>query len=160
MVIQKSTELGVTTIRPVVTARTVVHLDADRAVTRMEHWRTIAVSACEQCGRSVLPEIHAPVPLADAARAIPPGIPRLLLDPDGSPELTATRERRLAAALVIGPEGGLSPDERDFLVGQGWQRLRLGPRIMRTETAPIAALSALQFAWGDMGRWQPLNPPP
>ena len=141
-----------TTIRPVITNGP-SHLDATSlppGTLADDHRQRLRAM-----GRSVLPEIHAPAPLADAIRDVPPAIPRLLLDPEGDFELTAVRERQAAVALVVGPEGGLSADERNLLVGQGWQRLRLGPRIMRTETAPIAALSALQFAWGDMGNRPP-----
>lgn len=151
MVVQKATELGVTEILPVHTTRSVVHLAGERAAARLAHWRSIAASACEQCGRSVLPAIHPPAEFANAALPVSPGTLGLILHPDGAMAGVLREERPERVLLAIGPEGGFTPDELAAFANSGWTRLRLGPRILRTETAPIAALSVLQFAWGDLG---------
>ncbi len=150
-VLQKATELGVSRVAPVVTERTEVKLDAERADRRMQHWRGVVASACEQCGRARLPQIEEPRALGDfLATTKAEGHLILALDPDG--------EHRLASlpafeqlTLVIGPEGGLSPRDLAQLRAAGAQGLRLGPRILRTETAGIAALAALQALRGDWG---------
>lgn len=150
-VIQKATELGIHAIRPVVTARSVVRVDDDRLPARLAHWRGIATSACEQCGRSVVPEVHAPIGFAEIGAVVPGECLRLVLDPEAGQTLPAAAERPRAIALMVGPEGGWSTDERATLVRTGWRSLRLGPRVLRTETAPVVALSVLQFVWGDLG---------
>jgi 16S rRNA (uracil1498-N3)-methyltransferase len=148
-VLQKATELGVSRIAPVITERTEVRLDAERADRRLQHWRGVIASACEQCGRAALPVIEEPQPLAGwLAQARAPGHLLLALDPEGEHSLAdlPTFER---LSLVIGPEGGLSPRDLDQLRAAGAKGLRLGPRILRTETAGIAALAALQAIAGD-----------
>jgi 16S rRNA (uracil1498-N3)-methyltransferase len=148
-VLQKATELGVSRIAPVVTERTEVKLDADRADRRLQHWRGVAASACEQCGRAHLPQIEEPLALHSfLAKAKAPGHLILALDPDGEHSLS-TLPAFDSLSLVIGPEGGLSPRDLDQLRAAGAQGLRLGPRILRTETAGIAALAALQAQCGD-----------
>ncbi len=148
-ILQKATELGVDAIVPLLTERTQVRLDARREASRIEHWRAVLISACEQCGRSHLPRLAAPLRLADWATASDaiPG-PRLALDPDGPRRL---RELQLAGSctLVVGPEGGLSTQDLATLAAAGFIGLRLGPRILRTETAGLAALAALQALAGD-----------
>lgn len=148
-VLQKATELGVSRIAPVVTERTEVRLDADRADRRLQHWRGVIASACEQCGRAVLPGIEEPQLLSNwLAQARAPGHLLLALAPEGEHSLTDLPAfERLS--LVIGPEGGLSPRDLDQLRAAGARGLRLGPRILRTETAGIAALAALQAIAGD-----------
>ena len=148
-VLQKATELGVSRIAPVVTERTEVKLDADRADRRLQHWRGVAASACEQCGRARLPQIEEPLALHSfLAKTKAPGHLILALDPDGEHSLS-TLPAFDSLSLVIGPEGGLSPRDLDQLRAAGAQGLRLGPRILRTETAGIAALAALQAQCGD-----------
>jgi 16S rRNA (uracil1498-N3)-methyltransferase len=154
LVLQKATELGVAAIRPLTTARTVVRLDAERAGQRLQHWQRILVSAAEQCGRSTLPVLHGPADLADALAA-EAGTPwRFFLDPAAAPGLPGGIAAARTAAVLIGPEGGLAPDERALVAAHGFTGLRLGPRILRTETAPLAALSILQFLAGDLGPGQ------
>jgi 16S rRNA (uracil1498-N3)-methyltransferase len=148
---QKATELGVHAIQPVCTSRTVVRLDPERGEHRMQHWQRVVISACEQCGRSRVPQVHPPLDLADAVAALPPGMARLYLDPAGEASVDRLLGAATAVALGIGPEGGFTPEERAMLVRAGFGALRLGPRILRTETAPLAALSILQFARGDLG---------
>jgi 16S rRNA (uracil1498-N3)-methyltransferase len=151
LVVQKATELGVHTIQPVLTGRSVVRLDAERAAARLQHWQHIVISACEQCGRSVLPEVREPAELTAALASLEPGTVGLMLDPDGDTTLESLAPAVRRIALAIGPEGGFTENERILLGQAGFGRLRLGPRILRTETAPLAALSILQYARGDMG---------
>jgi 16S rRNA (uracil1498-N3)-methyltransferase len=151
LVLQKATELGVAAIRPLTTARTVVRLDAERTAQRLQHWQRILVSAAEQCGRSTLPVLHPPADLQDALAAEAATPWRFFLDPGATPGLPARLAGARSAAVLIGPEGGLSPDERALVSRHGFSGLRLGPRILRTETAPLAALSILQYLAGDLG---------
>ncbi len=149
-ILQKATELGVARIVPLVTDRTEVKLDAERAERRMAHWEAVIASACEQCGRNRLPELAEPMKLADwAARLGDEAGLRLALDPQGD-----VRARGLdvgaSATLVVGPEGGLSEHDLATLGQAGFRGLRLGPRILRTETAGLAALAALQAIHGDL----------
>lgn len=149
-VVQKATELGVAAIVPVITERSVVKLDATQARKKHEHWRAIAVSACEQCGRNRLPEIASPTSferwLADAPR----DGTRVLLDAKANAGLSSIGQSS-GVTLLIGPEGGLAPQERETAAKSGFAPVRLGPRILRTETAAIAAISALQAILGDSG---------
>lgn len=149
LVVQKATELGVVAIAPVVTARCVVRLDRDMRGRKLAHWRGIAVAACEQCGRARIPEIADPVPLAERLRA-PVGSVRLLLSPDATGSLAASGRGLAAAELLIGPEGGLEDGEREAALAAGYRACRLGPRVLRSETAAIAALAVLQAVAGDL----------
>jgi 16S rRNA (uracil1498-N3)-methyltransferase len=144
--IQKATELGVAEISPIVSERCEVRLKDERADKRLAHWRQVAISACEQCGRSVLPVIHAPVALADWQRQVEADL-RLVLHPVAEP--LASHARPGSLAFLIGPEGGLSEAEVDAAKTAGFHAARLGPRVLRTETAPVVALSVAQQLWGD-----------
>ena len=149
-ILQKATELGVTRILPATSERSEVKLDAQRADKRVAHWREVVVSACEQSGRARVPEVAAPQPLAQAA-ALREGR-GFLLDPLAGQTLAALHGGALdACTLAIGPEGGWSPRDREQLLAAGFEGLRLGPRILRTETAGIAAIAALQAMTGDLG---------
>lgn len=150
-IVQKATELGVAAIVPVSSERSEVRLDAPRADRRVAHWRSVAASACEQSGRARLPSIAVPVAPAQAGTACAPGGLRLLLDPDAARDIRAlpgTGGHDIA--IAIGPEGGWSPRDRDELEACGFESVRLGPRILRTETAGIAAVAALQSRFGDL----------
>jgi len=147
--IQKAVELGVTRIVPVLCERTVVNLKGERGEKKLAHWRGVIVGAAEQCGRSRLPELAAAVRL-EAWLATPPTGSGLVLDPSATQGLTGL-ERADAATLLIGPEGGLSEAEIANALRAGYAGIRLGPRVLRTETAAVAALSALQVLWGDLG---------
>jgi len=151
IVVQKATELGVSEIRPVLGERAVVRLAEERTAGRTEHWQRVAVSACEQCGRSRIPPVHAPAPLVEALAALEPGTHGLMLDPRAESGLP-TAPLAPGLALLIGPEGGLTEAERELALSHSFAPVRLGPRILRTETAPLSALSILQFVSGDMGR--------
>lgn len=144
--IQKATELGVAEITPLVSERCEVRLKDERADKRLAHWRQIAISACEQCGRSVLPVIHAPVSLSDWQRQVDADL-KLVLHPVAEP-LTG-HARPASLAFLIGPEGGLSDAEVEQAQAVGFHAARLGPRVLRTETAPVVALSVAQQLWGD-----------
>ena len=137
--VQKATELGVTAIQPTFTERS-QRIPGDVA-KRVEHWRSVAIAACEQCGRNQIPKIHAPVTLSDALEAM--GDQSLiLLDADGSTDISAVTTTS-SSAVFIGPEGGFSPSELDALRKRCDHRLRLGPTVLRAETAAIASLAWL-----------------
>ncbi|MEO8459491.1 MAG: 16S rRNA (uracil(1498)-N(3))-methyltransferase [Dokdonella sp.] len=153
-ILQKATELGVAHIVPLIAERTEVKLDAERAERRVTHWQAVIASACEQCGRTRLPTLAEPVRLANWAAVLGDGNSvvddalRLALDPVGEHR---PRDTRIAASmiLVVGPEGGLSEYDLATLRLAGFAGLRLGPRILRTETAGLAAIAALQAIHGD-----------
>lgn len=150
LILQKATELGVNRIVPLITGRTEVKLDAERTARRLAHWHAVIVSACEQCGRAMLPVLEEPVRLAQWAAALDEssGL-RLALDPQGgvSPRDLPGMH---AATLVVGPEGGLSDQDLTLLGQANFRGLRLGPRVLRTETAGLAAITALQAIHGDI----------
>ena len=149
-ILQKATELGVARILPVDSERSEVKLDAQRAAKRLAHWREVVVSACEQSGRAIVPEVLPPQPLAQGA-ALREGR-GFILDPFAGDTLASLQGGELrACTLAIGPEGGWSPRDREQLVAAGHEGLRLGPRVLRTETAGIAAIAALQALCGDLG---------
>jgi len=152
--IQKATELGVARIVPLLTQRSVVKLDARQAAARLEHWRGIAIGACEQCGRATLPAIEPPRPLDEHLAAVPraPGASlRLVLVPGAGAGPAALGRPAGPLELLVGPEGGLEDGETELALRQGYRALSLGPRILRTETAGIAAIAALQALYGDLG---------
>lgn len=151
LILQKSTELGVARIVPVESERSEVRLDAARMDKRLAHWRSVVASACEQCGRARLPEVTAPVPVAAAGAQAGDATLRLTLDPGGARTVASLPHAMSGGiALAIGPEGGWSPRDREALRTAGFDGLRLGPRILRTETAGLAAIAALQSRDGDL----------
>jgi 16S rRNA (uracil1498-N3)-methyltransferase len=147
-VVQKATELGVRAIHPLNSERTEVRLKGERAEKKYRHWRNIAISACEQCGRNQLPRISSLQPLADWCKQVQ-SPHKLVLHHRGSGSLNLPGQPE-KVALLIGPEGGLSPAEIELAEQSGFIALTLGPRVMRTETAPLAALAILQHRYGDM----------
>lgn len=150
-IVQKATELGVHGMVPVLSERSEVKLEGERADKRVAHWRSVAASACEQSGRAQLPEIGAIMPLSAALATLPQQGVRLLLDPEA--DALGTRmplTNHGLVVLAIGPEGGWSPRDIAALSAAGFDGLRLGPRILRTETAGIAAIAALQARYGDL----------
>lgn len=144
--IQKATELGASMITPIVSERCEVRLKDERADKRLAHWRQVAISACEQCGRSTVPTIHSPVLLADWLKARDEAL-KLVLHPVAEPLTSHARPASLA--FLIGPEGGLSEVEVEQAKAAGFHAARLGPRVLRTETAPVVALAVAQQLWGD-----------
>lgn len=149
-IVQKSVELGVGAIQPVLTARSVVRLAVDRGVAKLAHWRRVAIAACEQCGRNRVPEVRGARSLQDYCAA-PEAVPtRLLLSPRGETRLAEVAVAAGSAiALAAGPEAGFGPEGETLLVNAGFVPVRLGPRILRAETAALAALAALNALRGD-----------
>ncbi|TAL87032.1 MAG: 16S rRNA (uracil(1498)-N(3))-methyltransferase [Rhodanobacter sp.] len=151
LIVQKATELGASCIVPLLTERSEVKLDANRAGKRLQHWQAVAASACEQCGRARLPDICAPTALAAWLEILGKhDTVRLALMPTATLTPREVRFGNQAGLLVVGPEGGLGARDIDALEGAGFAGLRLGPRILRTETAGLAALAALQTWHGDL----------
>jgi 16S rRNA (uracil1498-N3)-methyltransferase len=148
-VVQKCTELGVATITPLTLARCNAKLDPSRGDNRLRHWRQVAISACEQCGRNRLPLLEEPVSL-DCWLDRRPEAHGLVLHTTDSGAL-AGGAAPPAVRLLVGPEGGLEPQEFARAVAAGFTPWSLGPRVLRTETAPVAALAILQYVWGDGG---------
>jgi 16S rRNA (uracil1498-N3)-methyltransferase len=144
--IQKAVELGVTAILPVLTEKSVVRLKGERLEKKLAHWRRVATSACEQCGRNRIPPITIPVPL-EAYKPAGHGS-RILLSPEGTEKLSG--HTKGLVTLAVGPEGGFSQAEEAQLVRSGFVPVRLGPRMLRTETAALAALAALNALAGDL----------
>ena len=151
LIVQKATELGVGRIVPVLAERSVVKLDARQRTRKREHWQAIAVSACEQCGRNRVAEVDEPMALGDAVKSLADDSVRCLLAAGGAESLAqvAAHAALRPIALLIGPEGGLAEHERQFAEGNGFRVYRMGPRVMRTETAGLAALAVLQTVAGD-----------
>ncbi len=150
-VVQKATELGVDRITPVLTAHGVVKLDSKRADKRRVHWQRVAESACEQSGRVNPPQVDAPLPLNDWLGAAAEGAStRLILSPGAGTSLTNIGAPAGGLCLLIGPEGGFSEREYDDGRVSGFEAVTLGPRILRTETAAVAALAIAQGLWGDL----------
>lgn len=173
-IIQKATELGASRIAPVFTKRSVVRLDEKQAERKLQHWRAITVAACEQCGRNRIPELAAPVDFFDmlaedssgrpdsargpdslgrpdpTAHSDSAGSTRLLLSPTGDLRIDDLQNVGKGITVLIGPEGGLEDVEQEAAIAAGFKAVRLGPRVLRTETAAIAALTIIQRYFGDL----------
>jgi 16S rRNA (uracil1498-N3)-methyltransferase len=147
--VQKAVELGARAVIPVSTTRSVVQLDDRRAAKRTEHWQAIAVAACEQCGRNIVPVIAPLRPLHEWLAATSPAALRLVLAPNGDVSLGSIAEPTGAIELLVGAEGGLTDEESAAALKVGFTPVRVGPRILRTETAAVAALAAMNVLWGD-----------
>ena len=149
--VQKCVELGITAIQPLITQRSVVRLSGERADKRVAHWQAIAASACEQCGRNLLPAILPVQPLLKWLGAPGNGSEgaRYLLSPRAATRLRELKPPQSAVTLLVGPEGGWNEGEATAALVAGFTPLTLGPRVLRTETAAVAALSAMQAVWGD-----------
>ncbi len=150
--LQKAVELGVAAIQPLATKRSVVQLDAERAVKRRAHWEGVVIAACEQCGRNRVPRVEPLCAISEWLRAPerhPAGWMRLLLSPRAPSRLRELTPSAGGIVLLAGPEGGFAPEEEKDALGAGFVAVRLGPRVLRTETAALAALAALQTLWGD-----------
>ena len=145
--IKKATELGVSSISPILSQRVDVRLSPERSQKKQDHWQQIVISACEQSGRAVVPEVHPPQPLGSWVEAATAD-QKFCLHPGLSNALPTTPPNSIA--LLVGPEGGLSDDEVALASDYGFLGLNLGPRILRTETAPLVALSVIGAQWGDL----------
>jgi len=150
LTVQKAVELGVATIQPLDTEKSVVRLDARRAESRLAHWRRIVVSACEQCGRNRLPEVRPPLSISALCEVTPVEGPRWLLAPEASTRLRdAAHALPKGLVMAAGPEAGFSDAETRALLAAGYTPVQLGPRVLRTETAALAAIAALNAIAGD-----------
>ena len=150
-VVQKAAELGVTRILPVMTRRSVLRLGGERAEKRVGHWQAVAIGACEQNGRNRVPSVGPISSLSDALDEHSGSI-KFALQPDSAATLGSVRTPAQPLALLVGPEGGFSDEEIAAMHDAQCCFIRLGPRVMRTETAGIAALAAIQTLWGDLNR--------
>ena len=147
--LQKSTELGTAAFQPVNTERVEVRIKSERLDKRMEHWRNVIISGCEQCGRAIIPPVFEPLDLADWLGRVS-GATRIVLEP-GAETALARIELKDKVELLIGPEGGFSDSELALMRLHGVKAANLGPRILRTETAGPAAITILQAMAGDLG---------
>jgi len=150
--IQKAVELGVSSIRPLTSERCNVKLDAKRLQSRYQHWQGVINSACEQCGRNIVPKLKHLLDITELANEnIIASDHQWLLHPEAEDSLTENKLAKIkSVGLLIGPEGGFSNNETHLLSQSGFKQKRFGPRILRTETAAIAAIAAIQSQWGDM----------
>lgn len=144
-VIQKAVELGVAAIQPVLSGKSVVRLSAERAAARLEHWRRVVIAACEQCGRNRIPEVRLPLPVERCTLAS--GSAGALLSPRG--QISLKEFARTPLSIAVGPEAGFDAEEERSFVSAGFVACSLGPRVLRTETAALAALAALNALQGD-----------
>lgn len=149
LIVQKAVELGVSSITPLVTERCNVRLSSSREERRVQHWQEVAISACEQSGRNRVPIIELPLDLSDWLASLSTDSLRFVLSPHVAKKLPAQTQGK-SIVLLIGPEGGLSDKEVGRALDHGFMALNLGPRVLRTETASLAALAALQTRYGDM----------
>ncbi len=147
--IQKAVEMGVSVIQPIASQRSVVKLSGERADKRREHWQNVVISTCEQSGRALVPEVNAPLTLANWLGTAPAFSARIMLSPTAALTLQELPIPQGEICLLIGAEGGLTPEEIDLSTRQNFIPVRLGKRILRTETAALAALAAIQTLWGD-----------
>ncbi len=149
LTIQKSVELGINRIIPVLCQRSNTKLTKDKQGKKLAHWKKVVISACEQSGRSVLPEISEVVPLENISQLLAEDAFKILLNPETGISLNDIAAQQRVVEIFIGPEGGLTNEEITRLGTEGFTSIRLGPRVLRTETAGPAVLSAVQLLWGD-----------
>ena len=147
--IQKATEVGVTEITPLFSERCEVKLPKDRQEKRLRHWQQVAISACEQCGRNKVPVIHPPVSVDEWMTTQSSDL-KFVLHHRTDRKLKGY-DQPTSVSLLIGPEGGLTADEIDRAEQSDFNALALGPRVLRTETAPVSAITLMQYLWGDVG---------
>ncbi len=150
LIVQKATELGVRALVPVYTEFSVVKLDAERSERRLDHWRKVAQSACEQCGRHRPPQIEPAATLAAALEALPSAPQRLALEPFAATALGAQAAPARGLVVAIGPEGGFGATDWQRLDAASFARVSLGPRVLRVETAALAVCAIAQARWGDL----------
>jgi 16S rRNA (uracil1498-N3)-methyltransferase len=147
--IQKAVEMGVTAIQPIASQRSVVKLSAERAEKRREHWQNVVNSACEQSGRAFVPKVSMPLTLANWLGSKPDAETKVTLAPTAEVSFKELPKPTGNVCLLVGAEGGLTQDEIALAASQGFIPVRLGKRILRTETAPLAAIATMQTIWGD-----------
>jgi 16S rRNA (uracil1498-N3)-methyltransferase len=149
LVLQKSVELGVHEITPIITERCVVKLSPDRWLKKQAQWEKIIISACEQSGRNIVPKLHPVIPMKDWIKQSTTEL-RLTLDPKSEQRISHLNYQHQGFRLLIGPEGGLSEKEVYYAEESGYQSISMGPRILRTETAALTSLAILQSHFGDI----------
>lgn len=147
--LQKSVELGVTEIRPVISERCVVRLSGERAEKRVARWQEIVVSACEQSGRNIVPKVLPLTTYAQALQQLPQETTKLLMSLNRAQKLSDVRPQSGKVVFMVGPEGGWTEKEEQQAFDAGFQSVTLGKRVLRTETASLAAIAAMQTLWGD-----------
>ncbi|MDO4640991.1 MAG: 16S rRNA (uracil(1498)-N(3))-methyltransferase [Neisseria sp.] len=147
--LQKSVELGVNRIIPVTSARSIVKLDVERAEKRVARWQEIVISACEQCGRNVVPQVMPIMGFRQMLQCLPEKSTRFLLGLNDAQLLNNRVDKPERIVFMVGPEGGWAPEEEQQALAAGFEAILLGPRVLRTETAALAALAAMQTLWGD-----------
>lgn len=147
--LQKSVELGVTAIQPVISERCIVRLDGERAAKRLARWQEIVISACEQSGRNTVPPVLPIIGYREALDKMPSESTKLIMSINRARKLADIRHPSGAIVFMVGPEGGWTEQEEQQAFEAGFQAVTLGKRILRTETAPLAALAAMQTLWGD-----------
>lgn len=148
--LQKAVELGVTAILPIACARSVVKLSGERAGKRLAHWQNLVIAACEQCGRNRIPEVAPITPLATWLAQPASAVTKLMFAPEATTTLHDLRSPAQPILMLAGPEGGFAPPEYAAALAAGFLPIRLGPRVLRTETAALSALAAMQTLWGDL----------
>lgn len=148
LAIQKAVEMGVNSIQPVITERSVIRINKSRLDKKIQHWEGVIISACEQSGRTKIPELLSPMVLPDYLKQ-PTDAMRLVMLPTATQRLDELNEAVTEIELLIGPEGGFNNDEEQLLDTSGITAVTFGPRILRAETAVVAGLTALQREWGD-----------
>ena len=147
--LQKSVELGVAEIRPVISERCVVRLSGERAEKRVARWQEIVVSACEQSGRNIVPKVLPLVTYAQALQQLPQETAKLLMSLNRAQKLSDVQPQSGKVVFMVGPEGGWTEKEEQQAFDAGFQSVTLGKRVLRTETASLAAIAAMQTLWGD-----------
>lgn len=148
-IIQKATELGAARILPVLSVRSVAKINKDNTQKKLDHWNNIMINACEQCGRTRLVDIHAPMPLEQAIDCVSKTT-TVYFEPSSESRLSSLN-RPSHVSMIIGPEGGFAPEEIELFKQHGCQGIHFGPRILRSETAAISAMTAAGVLWGDLG---------
>jgi 16S rRNA (uracil1498-N3)-methyltransferase len=150
-IIQKAVELGIQSIQPLLTERSIIKLDRERADKKLEHWRTVAISACEQTGRSIIPDILSPIHLVQwlsnqnqTANSL-----KLILTPAKAQNINHLEKPSSPVVFMVGPEGGFSEKEMNLALSSSFVPVNFGKRVLRTETASVVALSIMQNLWGD-----------
>jgi 16S rRNA (uracil1498-N3)-methyltransferase len=151
IILQKAAELGVNTIQPLWMQRSQTHLKQDRLEKRVKHWEGVIINACEQCGRATLPALLPALIFPDWFNATGLSGTGVMLQPESSTSLKQLESSTSRVSVLVGPEGGITGEEQAMALSAGFQGIRLGPRILRTETAALAAISAIQTLWGDFG---------
>lgn len=147
--LQKSVELGVTAIQPVISERCIIRLDGERAAKRLARWQEIVISACEQSGRNTVPPVLPIIGYREALDKMPSESTKLIMSINRARKLADIRHPSGAIVFMVGPEGGWTEQEEQQAFEAGFQAVTLGKRILRTETAALAALAAMQTLWGD-----------